>query len=393
MSSIFESVYGSIGNMPLLYASRKSGIRVHVDDATHHDELKCPCCDSRVFAKRGHVKAHHFAHAPGTSCDISNRRASKMTAWHRKWQDSCLPEFVEVRMFGDDGKIAHIADIKTHSGTVVELQHSSMTTREAHERECFYGHDMIWIVDADPDTTSSEVLIHGSNFIVIKAAYPFWIDSNRLVIIHVPSLGLYTLTYHIRDRIVLGELIDTSFLITGIFGHTLRSQPPVTPTPNVVPSRLYLDAHTLAIRGYTIGHDRQLYEIGTRRIPGTSDRRLPGVMANEFRAWLSITRARKAKLAQIRNRVATRRTSRVRELVRKFGKVLMDRIRSTPECIARIRARRFDRLSDNIDIKIKIRQKHHMDRLDPYTQCQPTRKIKHMLFDARQTKLSKYYQK
>ena len=43
----------------------------------------------------------------------------------------------------------HIADIKTDSGLVIELQHSSMSLEEMQSRENFYK-KMIWIIDGSP---------------------------------------------------------------------------------------------------------------------------------------------------------------------------------------------------------------------------------------------------
>ena len=44
-----------------------------------------------------------------------------------------------------DGEV-HRADIKTPTGIVIEVQHSTMTDTERESREAFYG-DLIWIVD------------------------------------------------------------------------------------------------------------------------------------------------------------------------------------------------------------------------------------------------------
>ena len=44
-----------------------------------------------------------------------------------------------------DGEV-HRADIKTPTGIVIEVQHSTMTDRERESREAFYG-NLIWIVD------------------------------------------------------------------------------------------------------------------------------------------------------------------------------------------------------------------------------------------------------
>jgi competence protein CoiA len=55
------------------------------------------------------------------------------------------PECREVSHVATDGEI-HRADIKTPTGIVIEVQHSSMTDAERISREKFYG-NLVWIVD------------------------------------------------------------------------------------------------------------------------------------------------------------------------------------------------------------------------------------------------------
>ena len=63
------------------------------------------------------------------------------------WKDCFSKEFQEVIHIDDTTKEMHIADVKTGTGTVVEVQHSRISDAELRSREDFYG-NMIWIVDA-----------------------------------------------------------------------------------------------------------------------------------------------------------------------------------------------------------------------------------------------------
>jgi hypothetical protein len=45
-----------------------SGHFIHIDQVTGAGSWRCPACGSHVIAKRGDVKAHHFAHKAETSC-------------------------------------------------------------------------------------------------------------------------------------------------------------------------------------------------------------------------------------------------------------------------------------------------------------------------------------
>lgn len=84
--------------------------------------------------------AHHWAH-PGKDCDPWHEHE---TDWHRYWKSLVPADCVEVTI-EKNGK-RHRADIVTRSGTVIELQHSSISVEDIEEREGFYG-KMVWLFD------------------------------------------------------------------------------------------------------------------------------------------------------------------------------------------------------------------------------------------------------
>jgi hypothetical protein len=102
----------------------------------------CPICGSDVIAKCGSQIVHHWAHAHLQDCDPWWENE---TLWHRAWKNLFPPECREVSHVATDGEI-HRADIKTPTGIVIEVQHSSMTDAERISREEFYG-NLVWIVD------------------------------------------------------------------------------------------------------------------------------------------------------------------------------------------------------------------------------------------------------
>lgn len=99
---------------------------------------ECPTCGGGVIAKCGHIKAHHWAHESIDDCDPWSEHVGP---WHLSWQDSVQDEFVEVTLG------PHRADIQNPAGTVIELQHSTISTEDIARREAFYG-DMVWVFDA-----------------------------------------------------------------------------------------------------------------------------------------------------------------------------------------------------------------------------------------------------
>jgi competence protein CoiA len=85
---------------------------------------------------------HHWAHSGRRNCDPWWENE---TLWHREWKSHFPPECREVTHIAPDGEI-HRADIKTPTGIVIEVQHSSMTDAERLSRETFYG-NLVWVID------------------------------------------------------------------------------------------------------------------------------------------------------------------------------------------------------------------------------------------------------
>jgi competence protein CoiA len=102
----------------------------------------CPICGSEVIAKCGPRVMHHWAHYRPKECDPWWENE---TPWHRAWKNLFPIECREVSHVADDGEI-HRADIKTKTGIIIEIQHSSITDAERQAREDFYG-NLVWVVD------------------------------------------------------------------------------------------------------------------------------------------------------------------------------------------------------------------------------------------------------
>ena len=97
-----------------------------------------------MISKCGQYVAWHWAHKRRTSCDPW---LEGETDWHIQWKDRFPKDCQEIVHLDNLTGERHIADIKTQSGLVVEVQHSPISEQELRSREKFYG-DMIWIVDA-----------------------------------------------------------------------------------------------------------------------------------------------------------------------------------------------------------------------------------------------------
>lgn len=114
---------------------------------------KCPLCGHTTVPKCGPRVMHHWAHASRRNCDPWWENE---TEWHREWKALFPEECREVSHTALDGEV-HRADVKTPTGIVIEVQHSSMTDQERESREVFYR-NLIWILDGRGFESRFEIL-------------------------------------------------------------------------------------------------------------------------------------------------------------------------------------------------------------------------------------------
>lgn len=106
-------------------------------------KAKCPICNEELISKCGNIKIWHWAHKSKNDCDNWYEPES---IWHLKWKNEFPKEQQEIVI--KKGDEYHIADIKTTTGKVIELQHSNISSENIEKREEFYG-DIIWLLDGD----------------------------------------------------------------------------------------------------------------------------------------------------------------------------------------------------------------------------------------------------
>jgi competence protein CoiA len=111
-------------------------------EAFNNGKGLCPICGSDVIAKCGSRYINHWAHQRAKKCDPWWENE---TPWHRDWKNKFPLDCREVSHKASDGEI-HRADVKTSTGIVIEIQHSSITDAERISREEFYK-NLVWVVD------------------------------------------------------------------------------------------------------------------------------------------------------------------------------------------------------------------------------------------------------
>jgi competence protein CoiA len=114
----------------------------------------CPLCGAETIAKCGNQRIRHWAHGSKQHCDPW---WESETDWHRLWK-SYFPEVnqevVQIDRLTDE---KHVADVKTDTGMVIEMQNSPISPEELHSRELFYG-KMFWVVNGVQFKNSFHIL-------------------------------------------------------------------------------------------------------------------------------------------------------------------------------------------------------------------------------------------
>ncbi|MBQ8921746.1 MAG: UvrD-helicase domain-containing protein [Oscillospiraceae bacterium] len=126
--------------------------RISISDAVQGDTFFCPVCLEKMFVKSGTERARHFSHYPNCECNDSWNGQYDMSDWHYGWQNQFPPENQEVVVQCDD--IRHRADVLTDR-TVVEFQHSPLSSGKFNDRNVFYhgniGYKVVWLYDMRED--------------------------------------------------------------------------------------------------------------------------------------------------------------------------------------------------------------------------------------------------
>ncbi len=130
----------------MFYAVDEDGKRVHIDSTQKTHKYFCPLCEAELIERKGKKRAHHFAHKGNTCTDSWHY---DMSPWHCAWQNRFPLEYQEV-VKEYNGK-RHRADVLIEeTKTVVEFQHSRLSSEEFDDRNTFYnslGYRVIWVFD------------------------------------------------------------------------------------------------------------------------------------------------------------------------------------------------------------------------------------------------------
>lgn len=142
-------------------AIKKSGERIHINEALKTQKYYCPACKNELMQKRGDMRTHHFAHYPSKDEKQNNcplRYYSGITQWHFDWLNRFNKENIEIILENDNQRF--VADVLINN-TVIEFQHKNLTIEQFRERNNFYtslGYKIIWIFDLIDEYQSNKII-------------------------------------------------------------------------------------------------------------------------------------------------------------------------------------------------------------------------------------------
>lgn len=186
---------------------------LHIDDYNeklHKNNITCKACDSKLIARKGDIKIHHYAHAKDSNCLIKHDGDNK-TAWHILWQNIAKPEYLEKFMKTETEK--HIADVVNEDKLVIEIQHSNISWEDIEARENFYG-NMIWILDGTGGLKRDcTYFITANNYGIIQIrTIKFWDNINKKAFIDT-GLNMFEIIKKIDKNLYIFKQVEyTDFL-------------------------------------------------------------------------------------------------------------------------------------------------------------------------------------
>ena len=141
------------------YAVDTDHKRVYADMASPSENYFCSICKNKVILKSGSIREAHFAH---TSNECTDTWTYEMSEWHQRMQRYFRRETTEVVVSHCDVK--HRADV-LEGNTVIEFQHSPISSEEFIDRNNFYRLlrlNIAWVFDVNDQFKNKQLYFDSS---------------------------------------------------------------------------------------------------------------------------------------------------------------------------------------------------------------------------------------
>ena len=121
------------------------------DTSLYKGRLYCPHCKSRVTARKGKLKAHHFAHDSLKECPYSNKESAEHLGMKKNLFNSLTERYPKIKIDLEKSVVPNrIADMIIHGNKdlIVEFQASPIEFNEIQSRTKDYNKEnypVLWI--------------------------------------------------------------------------------------------------------------------------------------------------------------------------------------------------------------------------------------------------------
>ncbi len=146
----------------MLFALNENNVKIA---ATPKARGKCPSCGETVIACVGEIIYPYWRHEQKSPSNCVAAQYENEGEWHATWKFLFGKEFAE--QYIRQGDKTRRADVRLNNGLVIEIQHSSIDTREIRARERFH-HKMIWVFDASGPVAAGRLRYEQGYFHWIK---------------------------------------------------------------------------------------------------------------------------------------------------------------------------------------------------------------------------------
>lgn len=137
--------------------------RVSVYEAVSRGDYFCEACGKPLIFRNGEIRAKHFAHKPNLTCSDNWNHGNEsesydISEWHNEWQAFYPKDNIEIII--PFQIIRHRADVLIGK-TVIEFQHSSISSLHFQERTNYYlnlGYKVIWLFDFTAEYAEGKII-------------------------------------------------------------------------------------------------------------------------------------------------------------------------------------------------------------------------------------------
>lgn len=141
-----------------LFALNGKGERTYISQVRQKEQYYCQICHQKLYIKGGNKVIRHFSHYPNRKCP-DTFHYEEMSQWHQDWQEKFPLNTRETVIETKAEK--HRADVfLAKPKTIIEFQHSHMTSREFSKRNSFYqslGNRIVWLFDLQKEYAANNL--------------------------------------------------------------------------------------------------------------------------------------------------------------------------------------------------------------------------------------------